>query len=96
MKRVFFIFFILSFNNLLLYSQVNPNLFGFRTSSTFVFFDVQDSIFMNDVRSLTPNVLSFPGGFGNFYHLNAPGYGLNIEEIKKIIQEKIQAGKRIK
>ena len=83
MKRVFYIFFILSFNNLLLYSQVNPNLFGFRTSSTFVFFDVQDSIFMNDVRSLTPNVLSFPGGFGNFYHLNAPGYGLNIEEIKK-------------
>ena len=83
MTRVFLILFVLTTTNFVSKSQVNPNLFGFRTSSSFVFFDVKDSVFMNDVQSLSPNVLSFPGGFGNFYHLNGVGYGLEIEEIKK-------------
>ena len=29
------------------------------------------------------NVLSFPGGFGNFYHLDGIGYGIKLDEIKK-------------
>ncbi|MEC9209680.1 MAG: hypothetical protein VX762_04565 [Bacteroidota bacterium] len=83
MKRIFVILFLLLTTNLISQNQVNTNLFGFRTSTAFIFFDIQDSVFMNDVHSLSPNVLSFPGSFGNFYHLNGVGYGLNIEEINK-------------
>ena len=80
-----FIFLLLFFVSISLIGQnkVNPNLFGFRTSLAFVFFDIQDSVFMNDVQSLSPNVLSFPGGFGNFYHLKGAGYGIKLDEIKK-------------
>ncbi|MBU45902.1 MAG: hypothetical protein CMD28_00560 [Flavobacteriales bacterium] len=80
-----FIFLLLFFFSISLIGQnkVNPNLFGFRTSLAFVFFDIQDSIFMNEVKSISPNVLSFPGGFGNFYHLEGAGYGIKLDEIKK-------------
>jgi hypothetical protein len=80
-----FIFLLLFFVSISLIGQnkVNPNLFGFRTSLAFVFFDIQDSIFMNEVKSISPNVLSFPGGFGNFYHLEGAGYGIKLDEIKK-------------
>jgi len=81
-KFVFLSLFFISIN-LIGQNKVNPNLFGFRTSLAFIFFDIQDSIFMNDVKSISPNVLSFPGGFGNFYHLEDAGYGLKLDEIKK-------------
>ena len=81
-KFVFLSLFFISIN-LIGQNKVNPNLFGFRTSLAFVFFDIQDSVFMNDVQSLSPNVLSFPGGFGNFYHLKGAGYGIKLDEIKK-------------
>ena len=81
-KFVFLSLFFISIN-LIGQNKVNPNLFGFRTSLAFVFFDIQDSIFMNDVKSISPNVLSFPGGLGNFYHLNAPAYGLDVAEIEQ-------------
>ena len=84
MKKLVFIsvLFLISIN-LIGQNNVTQNLFGFRTSLAFVFFDVQDSVFMNDVLSISPNVLSFPGGFGNFYHLEGAGYGIKLDEIKK-------------
>ena len=83
MKKILIILFVLLTTNVISQNQVNPNLFGFRTSLAFIFFDTQDSVFLNDVQSLSPNVLSFPGGFGNFYHLEGAGYGLNLDEIQK-------------
>ena len=84
MKRIVFIssLFLISIN-LIGQNNVNPNLFGFRTSLAFIFFDIQDSVFINNVKSVSPNVLSFPGGFGNFYHLEGAGYGLKLDEIEK-------------
>ncbi len=81
-KCIFLLLFFISIS-LIGQNKVNPNLFGFRTSLAFVFFDIQDSVFMNDVKSISPNVLSFPGGFGNFYHLEDAGYGLKLDELKK-------------
>ena len=82
MRRIFIVSIIILINSLTVKSQVNPNLFGFRTSTSFVFFNVKDSIFINNVKTISPNVLSFPGGFGNFYHLEGVGYGLDIAEIQ--------------
>ncbi len=84
MKKIVFIssLFLISIN-LIGQNNVNPNLFGFRTSLAFIFFDIQDSVFINNVKSVSPNVLSFPGGFGNFYHLEGAGYGIKLDEIKK-------------
>jgi hypothetical protein len=84
MRKLVFIsvLFLISIN-LIGQNNVTQNLFGFRTSLAFVFFDVQDSVFMNDVLSISPNVLSFPGGLGNFYHLEGAGYGVKLDEIKK-------------
>ena len=84
MKRIVFIssLFLISVN-LIGQNNVNPNLFGFRTSLAFIFFDIQDSVFINNVKSISPNVLSFPGGLGNFYHLEGAGYGIKLDEIKK-------------
>lgn len=75
----FFLFSLTSYAQ----KKVNQNLFGFRTSSAFIFFDVEDSSFISKVKVLSPNVLSFPGDFGNFYHIDKPGYGLEVDEIKK-------------
>ena len=83
MKKVYLLLLVLFATNLYSQNQVNRNLFGFRTNTLFIFFDSEDSLFLNEIKSLTPNVLSFPGGFGNFYHLNGIGYGLRLEEIKK-------------
>jgi hypothetical protein len=62
-------------------SLINSNTFGFRTSSSFVFFDTSDSSFLEAVRKINPKVLSFPGGLGNFFHLHNPGYGFNLTEV---------------
>ena len=83
MKKIVLLSLILISINSIGQNNVNPNLFGFRTSLAFIFFDVNDSVFINDVQSISPNVLSFPGGFGNFYHLEGGGYGLSLDEIKK-------------
>ncbi len=83
MRLLIITLFLLLTTSLISQNQVNPNLFGFRTSLAFIFFDTKDSIFINDVQSLSSNVLSFPGGFGNFYHLEGAGYGLNLDEIKQ-------------
>ena len=87
MKRLILISSLFISINLIGQNKVNPNLFGFRTSLAFVFFNVEDSSFMNKVEEISPNVLSFPGGFGNFYHLYGTGYGLKISEIEKYHKE---------
>ena len=62
--------------------QINPNLFGFNTSNTFTYCDVNDTSFTNKVRKIKPNVLRFPGGtISNFYHYDDKAYGLDISEI---------------
>ena len=64
-------------------SPVKVDVFGFSTNTTFTFHNVYDSIFMNKVVQISPNLLRFPGGFGNFYHLDGVGYGINIAEVNK-------------
>jgi len=61
--------------------QINQDLFGFRMSTSFIFFDIEDSSFVNQVTNINPKLLCFPGGFGNFYHLQGPGYGVNVDEV---------------
>ena len=63
--------------------RINPKLFGFRLSTSFVFFDVEDTTFSNKVILLTPQILSFPGGLGNFYHFDGAAYGINLEEVER-------------
>jgi hypothetical protein len=83
MRKTTFVLLFLISTNVIGQHIVNPNLFGFRASLAFIFFDIQDSVFMNNVQSISPNVLSFPGGMGNFYHLDGAGYGLKLDEIEK-------------
>ncbi len=69
--------------NLSAQQSINPQIFGFRMSTSFIFFDIKDSSFTNKVINLKPQVLCFPGGFGNFYHLQGVGYGFDPDEILK-------------
>jgi len=64
-------------------APVRPDIFGFSTNTAFTFHNVYDSIFMDQVVQISPNLLRFPGGFGNFYHLNGVGYAINIAEVNK-------------
>ena len=82
MKKLVVLFLFISVEIVAQHS-VNPHLFGFRTSTAFTFFEMKDTAFVNKVIELSPNVLSFPGGLGNFYHLDAPAYGLNVAEIEQ-------------
>ena len=81
MKKIYIV--ILVSCNLSLFAQqkIKPNLFGFRMSTSFIFFDVEDSLFTNKIMELNPRLLCFPGGFGNFYHLRGAGYGVDLKEV---------------
>ena len=83
--------------NLFLFAQqkINPNIFGFRMSTSFVFFDVEDSSFTNKVIDLNPKLLCFPGGFGNFYHLSGPAYGIDLDEVSNYNKVKAEIGKSL-
>ena len=62
--------------------NVNENIFGFATSNTFTYCDVNDTSFLNKVIALQPKLLRFPGGaVGNFYHYGGKGYGFDFFEI---------------
>ena len=62
--------------------QINPNLFGFNTSNTFTYCDVNDTSFTHKVQKIKPNVLRFPGGTeSNFYHYDGKAYGFSLSEI---------------
>ena len=80
-KQVVIIFYLLFSVMCLAQHNINPNLFGFRMSTSFIFFDVEDSVFTKRVVDLNPQLLSFPGGFGNFYHLKGAGYGVDLNEV---------------
>ena len=77
-----FSFSVISF--LLTAQNINPDVYGFATSNTFTYCDVNDTSFTNKVLKINPQVLRFPGGaMGNFYHFNKNGYGFNFQEIEK-------------
>ena len=86
-KKYFFLIFILFFISCQSQEktqQLKPNVFGFATSNTFTFCDIQDTSFTNKIINLNPQILRFPGGaVGNFYHFGGKGYGFDFLEIKK-------------
>ena len=62
--------------------ESNSNVFGFATSNTFTYCNIDDTSFVNSVKRINPRVLRFPGGaVGNFYHFGGPGYGFSFHEI---------------
>ena len=84
----FFLLFLIS-NKATSQQYYSNNIFGFATSNTFTFFDVNEKKFIEKVNKISPKVLRFPGGaVGNFYHYNGPAYGMNINEIDSLITGK--------
>ena len=64
--------------------ESKDNLFGFATSNTFTYCDINDTTFLNKIIELNPKLLRFPGGaVGNFYHYGKSAYGFDFEEIDK-------------
>ena len=56
------------------------NILGMNTNTVFIFFDINDTTFLNRVKKINPKVLRFPGGYGNFYHIEGSGYGFKLNE----------------
>ncbi|MBT6808403.1 MAG: hypothetical protein HOA52_02820 [Flavobacteriales bacterium] len=84
LKQLYWIFFsfVFSCNAQENTTKLNANVFGFCTSNTFTYCDVDDTSFTNKVHKINPQVLRFPGGsLGNFYHYDKQGYGFNFDEI---------------
>ena len=64
----------------------NKNIFGFATSNTFTYFDVNSNEFKEKIDKISPKILRFPGGaVGNFYHFDGSAYGMKINEIDSLI-----------
>ena len=76
---------LVCFNFSLIYAQeIKKDVFGFATSNTFTYCDINDTFFVNKVVELSPKILRFPGGaVGNFYHFGKLGYGFDFAEIDK-------------
>lgn len=75
---------IFSSFSMLFAQEIEENIFGFATSNTFTYCDVEDTSFINQVIALNPKVLRFPGGaVGNFYHFGKNGYGFDFKEIDR-------------
>jgi len=84
MKNILLIFILSFFAYLLPAQEINPDIYGFATSNTFTYCDVNDTTFTNKVLKINPQVLRFPGGaMGNFYHFNKNGYGFDFKEIEE-------------
>ena len=84
MKNILLIFILSFFTYLLPAQEINPDIYGFATSNTFTYCDINDTSFTNKVLKINPQVLRFPGGaMGNFYHFNKNGYGFDFVEIEK-------------
>ena len=78
------VFIFMIFCKIVVSQNNKQDLFGFATSNTFTYCDLQDTNFLNKVIALNPKVLRFPGGaVGNYYHFGGIGYGFDFEEIKK-------------
>ena len=79
--RLLIIVFVFCFE-LITAQEVQVNLFGFATSNTFTYCNINDTSFMNKITDLKPKLLRFPGGaVGNFYHFGKSGYGFDFTEI---------------
>ena len=88
MIRNFFVFILFLFiaNDTKPQQLYCKNIYGFATSNTFTYFDINSNEFKRNIDKISPNVLRFPGGaVGNFYHLNGPAYGMRINEIDSLI-----------
>ncbi len=79
MKKIIIIILLACVVSLHAQQRVNVNLFGYTAETTFIFYDMNDTTFMNKVLEISPQVLRFPGS--NFYHFGRAGYGLDLEEI---------------
>ena len=67
-------------------SVLNENIFGFATSNTFTYFNVKSEDFKENCDEISPRLLRFPGGaVGNFYHFDAPAYGIKLNEVDSLI-----------
>ena len=87
--RLLIIVFLFCFE-LIIAQDVQDNLFGFATSNTFTYCNVNDTSFMNKVTDLKPKLLRFPGGaVGNFYHFGKSGYGFDFTEIDRYHDGKV-------
>ena len=87
--RLLIIVFLFCFE-LIIAQDVQDNLFGFATSNTFTYCNVNDTSFMNKVTDLNPKLLRFPGGaVGNFYHFGKSGYGFDFAEIDQYHDGKV-------
>ena len=87
--RLLIIVFIFCFE-LIIAQDIQDNLFGFATSNTFTYCNVNDISFMNKVTDLNPKLLRFPGGaVGNFYHFGKSGYGFDFTEIDQYQAAKV-------
>ena len=54
--------------------EIQKNIFGFATSNTFTYCNIEDTSFTNKARLINPQILRFPGGaVGNFYHFGRHG-----------------------
>lgn len=64
--------------------EIQKNIFGFATSNTFTYCNIEDTSFTNKAILINPQILRFPGGaVGNFYHFGRRGYGFDFNEINK-------------
>ncbi|MGY8988541.1 MAG: hypothetical protein ACKVG7_08285 [Flavobacteriales bacterium] len=87
--RLLIIVFIFCFE-LITAQEVQKNLFGFATSNTFTYCNVNDTSFVNKITDLNPKLLRFPGGaVGNFYHFGKSGYGFDFTEIDQYHDGKV-------
>ena len=83
---VFLILFIFIANDIKPQQLYSKNIYGFATSNTFTYFNINSNEFKRNFDKISPNVLRFPGGaVGNFYHFNGPAYGMKINEIDSLI-----------
>ena len=86
MIRIFtlLVLFLIASHNINSQEYYNKNIFGFATSNTFTYFDVNSNEFKEKIDKISPKILRFPGGaVGNFYHYNGKGYGFDFNEIDK-------------
>ena len=82
MKKFILSFYLFLFVSKMIFAQQEvSNIFGFATSNTFTYCDLNDTNFFNKVVRLNPMLLRFPGGaVGNYYHFGGSGYGFDFEE----------------
>ena len=74
-------------------SAIKPNVFGFATSNTFTFCDIQDTSFTNKIINLNPQTLRFPGELlVIFIILEVRVMVLIFWKLKNIMAENFQKG----